>query len=76
MITVDTLRKCAFLNTLTLEEILRRDYPEDRIVTSQFVGITNAGGFAYDCMFPGEDGPERVKVFVNITDTGELVADY
>lgn len=76
MITVDTLRKCAFLNTLTLEEILRRDYPEDRIVTSQFVGITNAGGFAYDCMFPGEDGLERVKVFVNITDTGELVADY
>jgi hypothetical protein len=76
MITVDALRKGAFLNTLTLEEILRKSYPKDRIIQSNFIGITNGGGFAYDCMFPGEDGLERVKVFVNITDTGELVADY
>ncbi len=76
MISVETLRRCSFLNTVSLEKILRRSYPQDRIVQSNFIGITNSGDFAYDCMFPGEDGLERVKVFVNIADTGELVADY
>ena len=76
MITADTLRRCAYLGTIQLENILRQAYPEDRILQSSFVGITNGGQFCYDCTVPGEDGPERTKVFVWQNNHSELVADY
>ena len=75
MITADTLRQCAYLNTLSLEKLLREGYPEDLLISSEFVGITNGGQFCYSVLFPTEDGVEKGKVFV-WTDNGQLKADY
>lgn len=79
MITVDTLRKCSFLNTLTLEELIRKNYPEDHVLTSEFIGITNGGQFCYKIGYQDLDidqGLTYCKVFVRVGDTGEVVAEY
>ena len=80
MITVDTLRKCSFLNTLTLEELIRKNYPEDHVLTSEFIGITNGGQFCYKIGYQDIDladqGLTYCKVFVRVSDTGEVVAEY
>lgn len=79
MITVDNLRKCMFLNTITLEDILRKNYPKDRIVQSNFVGITNGGQFCYDISYPDDtskSGLSPGKVFVSLDTTGNLTAEY
>ena len=75
MITADTLRRCAYLGTVELESLIQRSYPHDRILQSSFLGISNGGQFCYDITYPGEDGPERSKVFVWL-DCNELTADY
>lgn len=80
MITADTLRQCSWLNTLTLESLLRKSYPEDRVITSDFVGVTNGGEFCYKIGYQDPDlngqGLTYCKVFVRINDSGELVAEY
>lgn len=79
MISVDTITKLAFLNTLTLEEALRKNYPKDKIVQSNFVGITNGGQFCYGISYPDENsksGLSRTKVFVTLDTDGKLTADY
>lgn len=80
MITVDTLRKCSWLNSLTLESLIRKSYPEDHVLTSEFVGITNGGEFCYKIGYQDIDlagqGLTYCKVYVRINDTGELVAEY
>jgi hypothetical protein len=76
MITVDTLRRCAWLDTITLEMIIRKNYPKDTVLAADFVGISNGGQFVYNVAFPGEDGVEKAKVFVWQDNDGELVADY
>lgn len=76
MITVDTLRRCAWLDTITLEMIIRKNYPKDTVLAADFVGISNGGQFVYNVAFPGEDGVEKAKVFVWQDNEGELVADY
>lgn len=79
MITVDTLRRCSYLNTLTLEELIQKNYPEDRLLQSDFLGITNGGQFAYKVSYPDDhskDGWAVGKIFVWQNSNGELVADY
>lgn len=80
MITVDTLKKCSWLSTLSLEELLQKNYPEDHVLTSEFVGITNGGQFCYKIGYQDPDlndqGLTYCKVYVRVSDTGEVVAEY
>jgi hypothetical protein len=78
MITADTLRRCAYLDTISLENLLRKAYPTDSLLRSEFLGITNGGQFAYKCAYfdSNEDAEDICKVFVWQDNNGELVADY
>lgn len=76
MISVDTLRRCSWLDSLTLEQLLRRSYPEDSVLNSEFVGISNAGQFVYNIVYPEENAVKRTKIFVWLNNNGELQADY
>lgn len=79
MITADTLRQCAYLSTPTLEKLIKENHPEDRIVTSEFLGITNGRQFCYGIKYPDEHESGQLsqgKVFVWQNDSGKLVADY
>lgn len=76
MITVDTLRRCAWLSSIHIEELIRKNYPKDTVLAADFVGISNGGQFVYNVAFPGEDGVEKAKVFVWQDNNGEVVADY
>jgi hypothetical protein len=80
MISVNTIRKCSFLNSITLEELLRKNYPKDTVIKSEFVGITNAGQFCYQIGYQDPDlkgqGLTFCKVFVHIDNDGNIIADY
>lgn len=78
MITVDTIRKCSFLSSTTLEGLLRKNYPKDVVIKSDFVGITNGGQFCYNIMyFDDIEGENRwSKAFVWQDNNGDTVADY
>lgn len=80
MITVDTLRKCSWLDSISLEKLIRKNYPEDHVLTSEFVGITNGGQFCYKIGYQEIDlagqGLTYCKVFVRVSDTGEVIAEY
>jgi hypothetical protein len=78
MITADTIRRCAYLSTDQLENILRKSYPEDKILLSTFLGINNSGEFTYECMYFNDiEGKYQVcKVFVHVDNTNTMIADY
>ena len=70
---IETLSK---LDTAAVESALRQNYPQDRLTSSKFVGITNGGQFAYRCKYR-EDGEEsQVAVYVFRNNDGDIVADY
>lgn len=76
MISVETLNKCSKLDTAALQSLLRKHYPQDRVLTSKFVGISNAQQFVYEITFPYNGIPSKTKVFIDHFPNGELVADY
>ncbi len=79
MISADTIRRCAYLHNLTLEAALRKSYPKDSVLRSEFLGISNGEQFVYKIVYPDEDaknGMATTKVFVWENTKGELVADY
>lgn len=76
MITVDTLRKCSWLDTITLENLIRKHYPEDRVLSAEFVGISNGSQFVYNVSYPEEDRVRRAHLYVWQDGHGNLVADY
>lgn len=79
MITADNIRRCAYLHSLTLEAALRKSYPEDSVLRSEFLGISNGNQFVYKIVYPDQDaqnGMAVTKVFVWQDHNGELVADY
>lgn len=79
MITAETLRQCAWLSSAHIEKLLNKSFPHDKVVQSNFIGITNGGQFCYDISFPDEDtksGLGRGKVFVWQDANGEVVAEY
>lgn len=77
MITADTIRKLAHLDTVGIETAIRKNYPQDRFVDSKFLGITNGGEFCYSATWIDE-GNDRctTKVFVELNEQDQLVADY
>lgn len=77
MITADSIREMGFLSATALENILRKDYMEDRILSAKFLGISNGGEFGYWCRLPDEDGaPRYAKVWVKRLQDGTIGADY
>lgn len=80
MLTADTLRKCSWLGSLTLEDLLHKNHPEDHVVTSEFLGVTNGGQFCYKIGYQDPDlqgqGLTYCKIFVWQNNNGELEADY
>ncbi len=79
MLTAETIRRCAYIDTIALEKLLRKSYPKDSVIRSEFLGITNGQQFAYKIVYPDEDaknGMAVTKVFVWQDNNGELVADY
>lgn len=79
MISADTLRKCAFLSQVHIEPVLRKKYPDDIVLKADFVGISNAGQFCYNIIYPDENsinGVSHTKVFVWLDDQGNVEADY
>jgi hypothetical protein len=78
MLTAETIRRCAYIDTITLEKLLRKSYPKDSVIRSEFLGITNGQQFAYKIVYPDEDANNGMavgKVFVSIKDNALLV-DY
>ena len=76
MITADTLRRCTNLNSTQVESLIRKNYPKDRVLSSDFLGITNAGQFAYNCKFKENGNLIQCKIFVWQNNNGELEAEY
>jgi len=77
MISADTIRRCANLDSTALERIIRKSYREDRVTKSEFLGITNGEQFCYSIVYPRYNGiAATAKVFVWEGSGGELVADY
>jgi|694.fasta_scaffold10146_9 hypothetical protein len=79
MISADTIRRCAYLHNLTLEGLLRKEYPTDTVLRSEFLGISNGHQFVYKIVYPdpdAENGMAVGKIFVWENGSGELVADY
>ena len=77
MITADKIRKLANLDTVGIETAIRKNYPQDRFVDSKFLGITNSGEFCYSATWIDEDRHRcTTKVFVELNEQDQLVADY
>jgi hypothetical protein len=77
MITAQDIRELGFLSATELEEVLRKDYIEDRVLSANFLGISNGGQFGYMCRLPDEEGsPRHAKIWVWRNSNGQLQADY
>lgn len=79
MITADTIRRCAHLDASKLESLLRKSYPKDSVIRSEFLGISNGNEFVYKIVYPDQDGNMGMavtKVFVWLDNNSDLIADY
>lgn len=78
MITADRIRRLAYLSTTDLEQMLARTYPQDQLLGSRFLGITNGREFCYEIQYFDQHYGEntRTKVFVNIDSNDNPVATY
>lgn len=76
MITVDTLRRCAWLSSIHIEELLKKRKHKEIVLAADFVGISNGGQFVYTVALPDDEGVKKAKVFVWQDSNGEVVADY
>ena len=77
MITEQTIRQLAYLDTRAVEAAIRKNYPQDRFVDSKFLGITNGGQFCYSATWIDE-GRDRctTKVFVSLGQDNQPVGEY
>lgn len=80
MISVESLRKCAWISSSSLESLLRKSYPNDHVINSEFLGITSGGQFCYQIGYKDVDlegqGLTYTKVYVYENSKGELVVEY
>lgn len=75
MITSETLFRCAFLGAEQLQYLIQKNYPQDQVLASELVGISNGGQFVYSIDYPEGNERHRTKVFV-YERNDELVAEY
>lgn len=76
MITAETMTRCSYLDTITLEGVLRKSYPKDTVLSSKFTGVTNGGQFCYRISYPDDGAVKHCSVFVWVDEEGFLQADY
>ena len=78
MITSEQITKAGFLNTIQLEKLIQKNYPEDKFMSNKFLEITKGKEFAYKMTYLNElEGKvEAGKVFVSIDQAGKLQAEY
>lgn len=78
MLLARDINRCMFLDAAQLENLLNRSgYKGDRVLRSEFMGLTNGGEFCYSALYKDIDGQQQwTKVFVNTDKDGELYADY
>jgi hypothetical protein len=76
MITVETLRKCSWLDSATLESLIRKNHPNHRVQLAEFAGLTKGGQFAYNFRYPVDDEMHIGRLYVWLDSDGKLVADY
>lgn len=79
MITAEKIFRCAYLSSAQLEELLRVDYPQDIVLTSKFLGITNGEEFCYFITFPDDGSKSGIgnsKIFVKTDSNNNLICDY
>jgi len=79
MLAANLVWRCSCIDTITLESLLRKAYPKDSVLRSEFLGITNGNQFCYKIVYPDQDaknGMAVTKVFVWQDGNGDLVADY
>jgi hypothetical protein len=80
MITAEKINKLSTLSNTGLDQALRNaGYTMfERVMEREFLGITNNGDFCYK--FTYRDSTEGTwstgKLFVNLNETGLIVADY
>jgi len=78
MITADKLTLLTNMPAAMLTEGIRQSgYKKDSFTSAKFIGITNAGEFAYTAVFHVEGGTDSCKVFVTYDSTKDSVlVDY
>lgn len=79
MITAYKINKLGSLGTAQLTQAIQRNgYPNDTFLDSKFLGITNGKQFAYEVLYfdTAEDQDCYTKIFVDLNDSEEAVADY
>lgn len=79
MITEFKIKRCAYLNTPSLEEaFVRAGYKDTKFISNKFIGITNAGQFCYEVMYfePEVDENAYTKVFIDLDHNDEPVGEW
>ncbi len=79
MITEFKIKRCAYLNTVSLEEAFERNgYKNTRFLQNKFLGITNGGEFCYEVMYFDDECNENAytKVFINLDHNDQPVGEW
>jgi hypothetical protein len=80
MITAEKVNKLIKLQPNQLDQaLITQGYTGfERVMACEFLGITNSGDFCYKITYRSMDQGtwDYGKVFVNINETGQVVADY
>ncbi len=79
MITEYKIKRCAYLNTLSLEEaFVRNGYKDTKFLQNKFLGITNGGQFCYEVMYFEEEceGNAYTKVFIDLDHNDMPIGDW
>ena len=79
MITEFKIKRCAYLDTITLEGAMQRNgYKDAKFTQNKFLGITNAGQFCYEVMYfdDEQDSYCYTKVFVDLDHNDEPVGAW
>ncbi len=77
MITEFKIKRCAYLNTLSLEEaFVRNGYKDTKFINNKFLGITNGGEFCYEVLWDNEGEEGDSKVFIDLDHNDEPVGEW
>jgi hypothetical protein len=78
MITANTIRQYAYLDSLTLQRLIQKSYPFDVVLLSEFIGINSDEQFIYTITYPDQlrGRPCTARICVWENDSGEMAADY
>jgi len=80
MIPADKIVKLSTLNAKNLDQaLINSGYTMfERPKTAKFLGITNGGDFCYQFTYKDNHSGElsKGKLFVNMDETGKVVAEY